>query len=49
MRAPAIETTQTDKARVQVAASRLVNPVTGYALAAVVSAAFWAMLLTAIF
>ena len=49
MRAPAIETTQGDKARVQVVASRLINPVTGYALAAVVSAAFWAMLLTAIF
>jgi hypothetical protein len=49
MRAPAIETTQTDKAQVKVVASRLINPVTGYGLAAVVSAAFWAMLLTAIF
>jgi hypothetical protein len=49
MRAPAIETTQGEKARVQVVASRLINPVTGYALAAVVSAAFWAMLLTALF
>ncbi len=49
MRAPAIETTQGEKARAQVVATRLINPVTGYALAAVVSAAFWALLLTAIF
>ncbi|NBB63497.1 hypothetical protein GVN18_29980 [Pseudomonas sp. ODNR1LW] len=49
MRAPAIDPTQGQKAQVKVVASRLINPVTGYALAAVVSAAFWAMLLTAIF
>ncbi|MBA4808822.1 hypothetical protein [Brevundimonas sp.] len=49
MRASAIDTTPAEKAPVKVVPSRLINPVTGYGLAAVVSAAFWAVLLTAIF
>ncbi|WP_395944969.1 hypothetical protein [Brevundimonas sp.] len=49
MRAPAINTTQGQNAPVRDLASRLINPVTGYALAIVVSVAFWAILLSAIF
>jgi hypothetical protein len=53
MQAPAIETTQAQAkvlaAPVRDVPSRLINPITGYALAAVVSAGFWALLLVAIF
>jgi hypothetical protein len=49
MQAPAIETTQGEAAPVRDVPSRLINPITGYALAAVVSAGFWALLLAVIF
>ncbi len=46
MTASAISTSQT---RGDVRTRRLLNPVTGYGLAILVSAAFWALLLSAIF
>lgn len=47
MTAPTI---QTSTAQVRAARPRrLLNPVTGYALAILLSGAFWALLLTAIF
>jgi len=49
MRVPAIHTTSAEKVVVRAATSRLVNPITGYALAAVISAALWGLLLSVIF
>ncbi len=49
MRAPAIHTARADVATRDAARTRIINPVTGYGLAVVVSVAFWGLLLAAIF
>lgn len=49
MQAQTIKQIHGDVAPAAPATSRFINPVTGYALAVVVSGAFWAMLLAVIF